>query len=178
MEDPIISGLRQVTDMQDMETQASPSLLSIRQSDLKIIIDDFPEDQMKPNASMKMQGNIQYIAKMVEKIKGLARSMRTAFKKFLIIFLEKKVNGNISEYNTCHSCRGLLERNLLICCSLPDCQRYFCFRCLNKKFNKSPEEIYEILTISNWNCVACKGFCNCKMYAYYFFFRLFIILSF
>jgi len=85
----MLNGLRQITDMQDMETQASPSLLSIRQSDLKIIIDDFPEDQMKPSASIKMQGNIQYIAKMVEKIKSLARSIIILFKKLLIIFREE-----------------------------------------------------------------------------------------
>ena len=74
MEDPMFSGQRLVTDMQDMETQASPSALSIRQSDLKIVIDDFPEDQMKPAQSVKAKENIQFITKMVEKIKGLARS--------------------------------------------------------------------------------------------------------
>jgi len=66
--------LRQTSDMQDMETQASPSLLSIRQSDLKIIIDDFPEDQMKPSTLVKKQSYLQFISKMIEKIKSLARS--------------------------------------------------------------------------------------------------------
>lgn len=74
MEDPLIRGFKQVTDMQDMETQASPSLLNVRQSDLKIIIDDFPEDQMKPASSTKVQEYIQYISKMIEKIKNLAKS--------------------------------------------------------------------------------------------------------
>jgi len=147
----MISGLRQTSDMQDMETQASPSLLSIRQSDLKIIIDDFPEDQMKPSTLVKKQSYLQFITKMIEKIKSLAR--------------RKKVSGNINEYNTCHSCHGLLERNLLICCSIPDCQRYFCLRCLNKKFAMAPEDIYEISTSSSWNCFSCRGCCNCKMYA-------------
>lgn len=78
--------------------------------------------------------------------------------------IEKKVNGNISEYNTCHSCHGLLERNLLICCTEPDCKRYFCFRCLNKKFSKSPKMIFEINTSPSWSCVSCVGLCNCKMY--------------
>lgn len=85
MEDPMISGLRQTSDMQDMETQASPSLLSIRQSDLKIIIDDFPEDQMKPSASAKKQSNIQFITKMIDRIKSLARSTILSLKGGLII---------------------------------------------------------------------------------------------
>jgi len=86
MEDPMINGLRQTSDMQDMETQASPSLLSIRQSDLKIVIDDFPEDQMKPSALVKKQSNIQFITKMIEKIKSLSRSTPLALKHALIIY--------------------------------------------------------------------------------------------
>lgn len=74
MEDPMITGPKQLTDLQDMETQASPSLLTIRQTDLRILIDDFPEEQMKPAASIKIQESIQYITKMVEKIKSLAKS--------------------------------------------------------------------------------------------------------
>ena len=81
----MINGLRQTSDMQDMETQASPSLLSIRQSDLKIVIDDFPEDQMKPSALVKKQSNIQFITKMIEKIKSLSRSTPLALKQALII---------------------------------------------------------------------------------------------
>ncbi len=75
MEDHMINSLRHTTDMQEMETQASPSLLSIKQNDLKIIIDDFPEEQMKPSISMKLQGNIQFITKMIDKIKDLSRSI-------------------------------------------------------------------------------------------------------
>ena len=74
MEDSMTSGLRQVSDIQDMETQASPSLLSVRQNDLKIVIDDFPEEQMKPATLAKRKGSIQYIVKMMDKIKNLARS--------------------------------------------------------------------------------------------------------
>jgi hypothetical protein len=163
MEDPVIRGFKQVTDIQDMETQASPSLLNVRQSDLKIIIDDFPEDQMKPASSTKVQEYIQYISKMIEKIKNLAKS---TFWRISLLnkSLEKKVPGNISEYNTCHSCRGILERSLLVCCSQHDCLRYFCFRCLNKKFNQTPKNIYEITILPAWNCVSCQGLCNCKMY--------------
>lgn len=75
MEESMLNGARQVTDIQDMETQASPSLLNVRQSDLKIIIDDFPEDQMKPTTADKIQENVQYITKMIDKIKNLARSI-------------------------------------------------------------------------------------------------------
>lgn len=71
----MLNSARQVTDIQDMETQASPSLLNVRQSDLKIIIDDFPEDQMKPTTADKIQENVQYITKMIDKIKNLARSI-------------------------------------------------------------------------------------------------------
>lgn len=62
-------------DIQDMETQASPSLISIKQSDLRIVIDDFPEDESEPSSPTKQKDPVFIIEKMIEEIKHVSKSM-------------------------------------------------------------------------------------------------------
>ncbi len=70
----INSDGRSHPDIQDMETQASPSLISIKQSDLRIIIDDFPDDQSDSASSTKLKEPVFYINKMIEEIKQVSKS--------------------------------------------------------------------------------------------------------
>lgn len=66
-------------DIQDVETQASPSLISIKQSDLRIIIDDFPEDESEPSSPVKQNDHVFLIEKMIEEIKHASKSMPFQF---------------------------------------------------------------------------------------------------
>jgi len=137
------------SDVQDMETQASPSLINMKQSDLKIVIDSTIDETSQSSLFSTIRNPIEYINDMIEKIKSLSK--------------KKKVTGNIWEYNTCHSCRGLLENKLLVRCVEEECSRYFCLRCMNKKYSVSCEEIYDIIQIGKWTCFSCEGICNCKI---------------
>ena len=66
---------RHHTDFQDMETQPSPSLVSVKQSDLRIIIDEFPEDLSEPTSPVKpVKDPVYFINKMMEEIKLVSRS--------------------------------------------------------------------------------------------------------
>lgn len=57
-----------------METQASPSLICIKQSDLRIVIDDFPEDESDPETPTKQKDPVFCIEKMIEEIRQVSRS--------------------------------------------------------------------------------------------------------
>lgn len=83
----INSSLRNNPDLQDMETQASPSLVSVKQSDLRIVIDDFPEDDNEVTSPNKQNNPIYLISKMIEDIKTESRS--------IIIMELLKLNGKI-----------------------------------------------------------------------------------
>lgn len=69
-------------DVHDMETQASPIMINMRQSDLRIIIDTM-DDKSPTNSSSKRRDSIEYIAEMVDKIKILARSKPSSIEQML-----------------------------------------------------------------------------------------------
>ena len=73
------NDFKQQPDMHDMETQASPTMINMRQSDLRIVIDNtMAMDEPSPsNSFSKVKDSVERIVEMVEKIKLLARSKIT-----------------------------------------------------------------------------------------------------
>jgi len=80
MELYIPNDLKQNNDMHDMETQASPTMIHMKQSDLRIIIDN-TIDESSSHSSSKRKDSVDYIVEMVEKIKTLARSKSNFIEK-------------------------------------------------------------------------------------------------
>jgi len=65
------------SDVHDMETQASPTMINMKQSDLRIVIDNTMTtmDERSPSESYnKIKESVEHIMEMVEKIKALSRS--------------------------------------------------------------------------------------------------------
>jgi len=61
-------------DVQDMETQASPSLINMKQSDMRIVIDSKIDEASQSSLFNNIENPIGYINEMIEKIKNLTRS--------------------------------------------------------------------------------------------------------
>lgn len=70
MEAQKLTVIKQYSDQQEIETQASPSVLNIKQSSLRIIIDGFPSDdeenEFSPNKKNKV--SIKNVIQMIEEI--------------------------------------------------------------------------------------------------------------
>jgi hypothetical protein len=62
------------TDFHDLETQASSPILPLKQSGLKIIIDDFPEENSSSKISKIPKAAIDSILKRIEELKKLSKS--------------------------------------------------------------------------------------------------------
>ena len=72
------SNSRAQQDIQEMDTQPSPSLISIKQRDIRIVIDDLyeaeEEDCIIVNPVSRPRDPIYYINKMIREIKTVSKS--------------------------------------------------------------------------------------------------------
>lgn len=179
MKIPNKRGRKPLVDVQEVETQASPSLENEKLSSPSVASHSLSERLTRSQSAMKAQENIQHIAQIIEDIKVLARSISSYAYQYSYSFIGKKIKDNLQLYHTCHSCHVLLKSDFLACCSHESCSRYFCFRCLNKTYKKSLKDIYDITQTSVWGCVACQGLCKCQLYEIKFFpvFNSFLIQS-
>ncbi len=61
-------------DAQEMETQASPSFINLKQSDMRIVIDSTIDEASQSSLFNNIGNPTEYINEMIEKIKNLTRS--------------------------------------------------------------------------------------------------------
>jgi len=132
-----------------MNSLPFPSLISVKPSDMRIVIDDTPEEYDEIETMLPSDNPVLFIDKMIEEIRQKSK--------------KKKIDGDFCEYSTCHLCRTVLEKKFLIHCTQKSCLRYFCMRCISKRYHLNANDIYQIMQLNDWSCFVCIGACDCKI---------------